>query len=208
MSLSDAEFGHLFNKLGTEGGFSVNPNTGKPPSSGVMVGQIGSGSTSPISETTPDTIKDYEQSRSWSRSDDYMGGWRSEGSGRDAFDVSRNVRGKPTVAANYGPDVARADARTSAEDLALYNNQDAVYDVDTGKDPNTMGIAELHGLFMIFAKFFLYIAIYRSRGVAAVFIGGTRGHACKNLNAFLNGRDLIYMKFTPLNRIQYFFFQH
>ena len=72
-----------------------------------------------------------------------MGGWRSAGSGRDVFDVSRNVRGKPTVAASYGPDVARADARTSAEDLAIYNNQDAIYDVDTGKDPDTVGIADM-----------------------------------------------------------------
>ena len=76
--LSDQQFADLSSQLETAGGFTVNPRTGKSPSTGWMVGQRIHTHVEP-GIAPPESIKGFTESRAVTLSSPggHLGGWRS-----------------------------------------------------------------------------------------------------------------------------------
>ncbi len=135
--LSNKQFGELGKTLRSGGGFSINVHTGKSPTDGFMVAASGS-TESPLPAATVHgrNIRAFAQhppnAEQLSQPNRYLGGWG--GKSVAVLDVSQNIRPKADVAAQYGDDVAHADARTSTADLLYARNEEAAYDVRGKKD--------------------------------------------------------------------------
>lgn len=136
--ISKGQFGKLAQTVREGGGFSVNVNTGEAPKEGFMVAARGSKEQK---VPTPSTYGPQLQAYAYNnreqlgRSDRYMGAWG--GKYYASLDVSQNIAPKADVAAEYGHQVAVADARTSALDSLIARNEEAAYDLQKDDDlPN------------------------------------------------------------------------
>ena len=88
--LSNVQFDKVHGLLGSQGGFTVNPHTGREITSGISVAPYGNSKVVPVGDSTPDVLQHYaeanlrrfgpEGGRNAS-----LGGWRSEDS--DFFDT-------------------------------------------------------------------------------------------------------------------------
>lgn len=137
MNLNDIQFRDMHNKLNTEGGFSAHVQTGESPESGYMVSLPNQEKLIPSSDTTPDHIKDYAtNAKVGNPAHKYIGGWRGAAGGtHDALDVSINV---PNYDGPYAGNVeniaSRRGARKAAMSVAQDSNQEAIWDVQRGKE--------------------------------------------------------------------------
>jgi len=134
MTLSKAQFHKYHAQMmatpGEEGGFTVHAVTGEEPSTGTMVSLPDTEHlTAPASATKPSALPHYvnKNRESLSRPDVYLGGWKPESDEFTTIDRSQRFGSDPKVAAEYGPDVAEADALTSALDMGLARNQFSAY---------------------------------------------------------------------------------
>jgi hypothetical protein len=136
MSLSDAQFSGLHKQLKTEGGFSVDVKTGKSPTVGYMVAIPGHEEQIRSVNVAPAHLKEYVQKHGadLDRKGAHFGGWDNKAKGDTSLDIAKNIKPDKKVARKYGASVAKADALTSTHDLMLASNQEAAYDVKTGKD--------------------------------------------------------------------------
>lgn len=135
MNLSDDQFKGMHEDLKASGGFSAHAHTGAAPTAGFMVSIPGHEQNVRANKLSGERIKSFTkaQSSALAPHDRFIGGW--QGTPKTvSLDVSRNVSPDPNVAAKHGDAVALADARTSAEDLAVAYNQKATYDLQTGND--------------------------------------------------------------------------
>jgi len=139
-NLSDSQFSRLHNKLmdPNEGGFSVNPQTGRSPKVGYMVALPGYEQQVRSQNIAPAHIREYvEKHKAELDSGKFLGGWNDTDIGEVSLDTVRRIKGDPRTQRRYGKQVAEADAYTSASDLAIANNQKAGWDVKRGKEiPN------------------------------------------------------------------------
>jgi hypothetical protein len=118
--LSNGEFKKLHGKLGSDGGFTVNPRTGEAVSSGISVAPAGNELRIPAARTSPQTLSNYHQDpgnqERFTRGASF-GGWRSENSGDDFIDT-------PTVYQNS------AGGQSRARNQMLKSNQLAGFRLD------------------------------------------------------------------------------
>jgi hypothetical protein len=121
--LSEGEFKKLHGKLGSDGGFTVNPRTGVAVSSGISVAPAGNEMRIPAGRTTPGSLASYHgdpgNQERFTRGASF-GGWRSENSGDDFIDT-------PTVYQNS------AGGQSRARNQMLKSNQISAYDIDRGE---------------------------------------------------------------------------
>jgi hypothetical protein len=139
MTLSMNQFSSIHARLQRDGGFSASPKTGAAPKSGFMVSEAGSEQQVSTGASTPQHLADYasRNSSALSAPDRYLGGWA--GPRGTSLDVSRNVKPDRSTARRYGSDVAHADARTSAMDMGIAHDQEAVWDVKRGQEISIKG---------------------------------------------------------------------
>jgi hypothetical protein len=141
--LSSGQFKEMAKTLRSGGGFSVNVKSGKSPETGFMVAAPGS---QELKRPSPDIEGRHLQSfvsqnkGELSRSDRYFGGWG--GKVVASLDVSQNIAHDPKVAAEYGTDVAHADAREKALGALYVRNEEAAYDLNK-KNPDGSTGADL-----------------------------------------------------------------
>ena len=137
MNLNATQFKDMHSKLTTEGGFSAHVLTGESPESGYMVSLPNQEKLIPSAETTPDHIKEYAtNAKVGNPAHKYIGGWRgAAGGSHDALDVSINV---PNFDGPYRGDTeaisSKRSARKAAMSVARESNQEAIWDVQRGKE--------------------------------------------------------------------------
>ena len=136
MTLSKDQFHHYYSQMmarpGEEGGFSVHAVTGEEPSTGTMVSLPDTEHmTTPAAATRPSALPHYvnKNRESLSQPDVYLGGWKPETDEFTTIDRSQRFDSNPKVAAEYGTDVAEADALTSALDMGFARDQYSVYNL-------------------------------------------------------------------------------
>lgn len=101
-----------------DGGFSINPLSGKSPSKQYMVAEPGHEQEFNVKDMTPDHIANHAKATQ-SMYDDlnmFQGGWNDPSSGKAYLDVSRQY-------GDYG----------TAQDAARRNKQLAIFDTHAGK---------------------------------------------------------------------------
>lgn len=104
MTLNPNEFSRLHSKLGTDGGFTVNPRTGEDITSGISVAPQGNEQRTPIPQSAPGDLSGYHGDAGNQRRFDRgasFGGWRSEDHAADILDtpaVYPNTPGGSAVA--------------------------------------------------------------------------------------------------------------
>lgn len=137
MKLSDSQFNKMAAavKGGKDSGFSEHAyrTNRTAPNVGYMVSIPGYEKQIRSENVSPAHIKEFAEKHADKLADPniYIGGWNN---GKDvSLDISQNIKPKKKVAREYGRDVADADARTSAMDLAFARNQEAGWDVKRGK---------------------------------------------------------------------------
>ena len=140
--LNNTQFADLGKTLRSGGGFSVNVNTGESPQTGFMVAAPGSKEGKyPAATVHGGQVQAFAQrpdnAKELSRSDRYLGGW----GGRTvaSLDVSQNIAHDPKVVAEYGTDVAHADAREKALGALYVRNEEAAYDLNKKNPDGSVG---------------------------------------------------------------------
>lgn len=113
-----------------EGGFTVDAKTGVKPSSGIMVSAPTGEQQVPKNELTTDRLAAYAGNMDTSTPYHHFGGWNPGGGADVSLDSSRRIMPSPSVKKEYGENVARADAMTSALDIGIANQQEAVFRLD------------------------------------------------------------------------------
>jgi len=136
-----SQFSQLKNDLNLsgqgEGGFTVDAKTGVKPSSGIMVSAPTGEEQVPKEELTTSRLEAYAGNIDTSTPYHYFGGW-NPGEGADiSLDSSRRIMPSPSVKKQYGENVARADSMTSALDMGIANQQEAVFRLDDFSTPRT-----------------------------------------------------------------------
>jgi hypothetical protein len=144
IKLSMGQFKGLHNDMmaspGVEGGFTVHAVTGERPTEGHMVAYPDTERlTSPASASKPSHIANFarQNREALSRPDTYMGGWKPDSDQFTTLDRSQIIKPSHKTAADYGPGVADAEARTSALDLGIARNQFSTYDLKSGRSHST-----------------------------------------------------------------------
>lgn len=141
--LSVGQFQGIFDDLkvgapkGKGGGFTVDSETLDPVTSGTMVSAPTGEKQVPQSQASTDELHDYHGSTDFSAPYNYFGGWNPGGKKDISLDKSRRIMPQNSVTSEYGHDVAHADAMTSALDLGIMNQQEAVFRLDDGTEADT-----------------------------------------------------------------------
>lgn len=142
-NLADGQFSKLYNQLdvgapkGEGGGFTVDAKTLIPTTTGTMVSAPTGERQVPQSEASPAAVRDYHSSTSFDAPYTHFGGWNPGGSADISLDKSRRIMPKAGTAREYGDAVAKADAMTSALDLGIMNQQEAVFRLDDFNEVQT-----------------------------------------------------------------------
>lgn len=127
--MNDDQFAAVHAKLASQGGFTVNPRTGKEITSGISVAPRGNEHRESLSTSTPGTLKDYATANTSRWSNEYdaagnvtarhgasLGGWRSD---------SHDVLDTPTVYKN-----SPGGERLARKNMVL-SDQEAGFHLDT-----------------------------------------------------------------------------
>jgi hypothetical protein len=134
--LSNGQFSGLVSQLnmgapkGKGGGFTVDAKTLKPVETGTMVSAPTDERQVPQSQVSSGALRDYHSSTDFSAPYNNFGGWNPGGREDVSLDKSRRVMPDQGVQQQYGEKVAQADAMTSALDLGIMNQQEAVFRLD------------------------------------------------------------------------------
>lgn len=96
--LSRGQFKALHEQLGTDGGFTVNPKTGEPVTSGISVAPHGNEMRVPSEQSSPEMLANYHSDignqERFSRNASF-GGWRSDTTGDDFLDTPTVYKNNP-----------------------------------------------------------------------------------------------------------------
>lgn len=120
-----------------EGGFTVDVKTGIKPSTGIMVSAPTGEQQVSKEDLTTNRLEAYAGTVDTTTPYHHFGGW-NPGAGADiSLDSSRRIMPSASVRSQYGENVARADSMTSALDMGIANQQEAVFRLDDFASPRT-----------------------------------------------------------------------
>jgi hypothetical protein len=121
MGRAMGHFRRYAEKLQTEGGYTVDPRTGKEPTQGYMVGQFGTGQVRPPGTTRGHDLARYavEHAKQLSGPPHYLGGWQQP-------------EGDYTEQSDLYP--ATPAGKTQSGFAAILGNQQASFAIHTKQD--------------------------------------------------------------------------
>lgn len=110
--LNDDQFREIHGKLASDGGFTVNPHSGEPVTSGISVAPRGNERKTLIVDSTPELLKAYHgENTARFRQGASLGGWRSEDS--DYFDTPTVYPATPAGHSDSRQQMVRAGQEAS-----------------------------------------------------------------------------------------------